>query len=70
MQTIADVVYITIFGYIAVIKDLIDCNSYVDYKSFANYVRLIIKKIANKVMIDLNNEKFAVYINAIERVTT
>ena len=51
MQAIVDVVHITVFGYIAVIKDLIGCDSPVNYKSFADYASFVTQKIAVEVMI-------------------
>lgn len=63
MQTIADMVYTTIFSYIAITGDLIGCNNLIDYKNFANYTYLVIQKVDNKMMINLDAEEFAVYIN-------
>lgn len=55
------VIYITIFSYITitVTKDLTD--------NFVSYMRLVLQKNINKVMIDLDIEKFATYINAAKR---
>lgn len=37
MEIIAIVVYIIVFSSIAISKDLIDCNSLVDYKNITDY---------------------------------
>lgn len=42
MQTIINLVYTTVFSYIAVIEDLIGYNNFVNYKSLANYTCFII----------------------------
>lgn len=53
MQAVDDVIYTIVFGCIAVTKDLIDCNSPVDYKSLANYASLMIQKVAVETLIVL-----------------
>lgn len=68
MQTIADMVYTTVFDYIAMIENLIDCDSLVDCKNSADYARLVIPKVADKIMISLNANKFVVCVNAIKEL--
>ncbi len=53
-------IHTTVFGFIAVTEDLIDCDGPVDYS------RLVTQKIAVEVMIGLDAEVFAVYVNAAE----
>lgn len=55
-------IHTTIFSCIAVTKDLINCNSLVDY------ARFLIQRIAVEVMFGLDTEVFAVCVNAIERL--
>lgn len=57
MQIIA--IYIAIFNNIALNKDLIGYNK-----------SLVIQKITNKMVINLNAEEFATYINAVEKLVT
>lgn len=59
MQVVVDMVHITIFGYIAVTKDLIDYNSPIDYKNFTNYASLMIQKVAIEAIIVLIAEGVA-----------
>lgn len=47
------VIYITIFGYINIIKNLIDCNIPNNYKYLADYASFVTTKIANETMIVL-----------------
>lgn len=47
------VIYITVFGYINMTKNLIGCNIPNDYKYLADYACLVIQKIANETMIVL-----------------
>lgn len=68
MQIFVDVVYINIFSYISITRDLIDCDSFLDYESIANCVYLVIQKVADKIMIDLNAEEFPACVNAIEEL--
>lgn len=42
MQIVADVVYTTIFSYIALTKNLINLDNFVDYENFADYACFII----------------------------
>lgn len=60
--------YTIIFDYIAVIKNLIDCNSFVDCKSLADYIRLIIQKVTVKVIINFDAKKFAAYISIAKKL--
>lgn len=43
MQAITNMVYTTVFDYIAMTKDLIGCNSQINYESLADYANLIIQ---------------------------
>lgn len=61
-------VHTTIFDCIAVTENLIGCDSFIDCKSFADYTYFIIQKVADKVMIDLNTEEFAICMNGIEEL--
>lgn len=45
------VVYIIVFGYIAIIKNQICCNNPIDYKNLANYTNYIIQKIPIEAII-------------------
>lgn len=56
MQAIT--IYMTNFGCIVVTKDLIDCKSFVDYKSHMT------QKFAVEVMIDFVVKEFVIYVNA------
>lgn len=53
-------IHIIIFDYIAVMKNLFDCNYPIDYKSFSNYVSLRIQKFAVNAMIVFVAGGFAV----------
>lgn len=62
-------VYTTIFDCIAVTKNLIGCNSLVDYKSFADDINLVIQKVSVEAMIvfvvggvTISNEGFEVVV--------
>lgn len=44
-------VYIIVFDYIAITKNLLNCNNLVNYKSFANYSSYIIQKFAIETII-------------------
>lgn len=62
-------VYTTIFDCIAVTKNLIGCNSLVDYKSFADDTNLVIQKVSVEAMIvfvvggvTISNEGFEVVV--------
>ncbi len=48
----------TVFGCVAVTKDLIDCDGRVDYS------RLLTQRVTAEVMIGLDAEVFAVCVNA------
>lgn len=54
------VIYITIFDYIALTKYLSD--------RFVNYTCLVIQKVADEVIIDLDTKDFLIYINIAEGV--
>lgn len=69
MEIVADMVYTTIFSYITMTGDLIGYNNLIDYKNFTNYTYLVIQRIDNKIMINLDAEGFVVYINATEKLT-
>ncbi len=51
-------IHTTVFGCIAVIEDLIDCDSPV------HYTRLVTQRVAVEVMIGLDVEVFALCVNA------
>lgn len=68
MQIIANLFYRIVFSYIAVTGDLFGCDSYIDCKNFANYIRFLIQNVADEIIIDLNIEKFAIYVNVIEEL--
>lgn len=62
-------VHTSIFDCIAVIKNLIGCNSLVDYKSFADDTNLVIQKVSVEAMIvfvmggvAISNEGFEVVV--------
>lgn len=38
MKTLAFVISITVFAYIIVIKNLINCDKFIDYKNYTNYI--------------------------------
>lgn len=48
---VIDMVYTTIFSFITLNKNLINCNSFVDYKSLADYTSLVIQNVAVEAMI-------------------
>lgn len=54
MQTVAYVAHTIIFGFIAVTGDLIGFNSLVYYESLADYAYLVIQRVANEMVIDLD----------------
>lgn len=45
------VVYTIVIGCIAMIKNPINCNSLINYKSFANHASLVIQKVSIKTVI-------------------
>lgn len=45
------------------IKNLIDCDSFVDYKNFVNYTCLVIQKVTIDIIIDFIIEEFVIYMN-------
>lgn len=55
-------IYMTNFGCIVITKDLIDCKSFVNYKSH------ITQKVAIEVMIEFIARRFATYVNSAEVV--
>lgn len=69
MQTIANVVHITIFGYIVMTRDLIGYDSLVDYGSLTDYACFVIQKITDKMMINLDAKEFATCVNIAEIFT-
>lgn len=58
MQTITTIVYMTIFGYIAIIKNLINCNHPIHYKTLTIFV-----------VISLIIGGFVIYMNKAKKVT-
>ena len=68
MQTIANMVHTTVFSYITVTGNLIGCDSLDDSETLADYACLVIQKVADEVMINLDAEEFAVYVNAAEEL--
>lgn len=63
MQSVIIIIYITIFGYIPIIKDLIGYNTSINYKSFVNYIYFVIQKVDIEIIIDFIAKKFIVYVN-------
>lgn len=68
MQTITDMIYTTIFDCIAVIQNLIYCNSVINCKSFADYARFIIQKVDNTEIIDLDIKEFLAYMKVAKKL--
>lgn len=51
MQIVTHVIYKTVFGYIAMTKNPIGCDSAVNYKSPADYISLVIQRVAVEAII-------------------
>lgn len=53
------VVHITVFGCIAITKNLIGYNSSIDFKSLTDYASFVTQRVVDEIMIGLAAELFA-----------